>query len=51
MKPIIVTIEAIIALDDDTIVFCEIVDEEVVKIFVELDDIVVEDDDVFGWSD
>ena len=44
MKPIIVTIEAIIALDDDPIECCEIVAEEVVKIFVD-------PDDVFGWSD
>ena len=53
MKPIIVTIEAIIAVDDDPIEFCEIlVEEEVVEIFVELDDIVVVDEEVvFGWSD
>ena len=62
MKPIIVIIEAIIALDDelffvDKLVvvdeFCEIVvEDEVVKRFVELDDIVVvNEDDVFGWSD
>ena len=46
MKPMIVTIEAIIVLDDDPIEFCDIVAEgEVVKIFV-VNDIV---DDVFGW--
>ena len=45
MKPIIVTIEAIIVVDDDPIEFCEIVVKEVVKIFVGIDDIVVVNED------
>ena len=44
MKPIIVTIEAIIVVNDDPLEFWETVAEEVVEIFVELDD-------AFGWSD